>query len=126
MCDGFGQRIAIEGEFQRFTFRQTRRTVAMTFSIMLVQASDRRSWSGNPSRVTVRTFRGPEPACGDGPGRKRSRSTPESITATETPLPSRVTATSMLVSLVPLRQKEAYEQSTIANFCVGLPWRPPR
>ena len=26
----------------------------------------------------------------------------------------------MLVSLVPLRRKEAYEQSTIANFWVGL------
>jgi hypothetical protein len=48
------QRIAIDGECQRFTFWQTRRTVPMTFSIMLVQASDWRSWFGNLSRVTVR------------------------------------------------------------------------
>jgi hypothetical protein len=39
---------------QRFTLRQTRRTVPITFSIMLVQASERRSSFGNPSRVTVR------------------------------------------------------------------------
>jgi hypothetical protein len=36
------QRIAIEAERHRFTFRQTRRTVLMTFSMMLVQASERR------------------------------------------------------------------------------------
>ena len=36
------QRIAIEAERHRFTFRQTRRTVPITFSIMLVQASERR------------------------------------------------------------------------------------
>ena len=48
------QRIAIEAERQRFTLRQTRRTVPITFSIMLVQASERRSSFGNPSRVTVR------------------------------------------------------------------------
>ena len=49
------QRIAIEAERQRFTLRQTRRTVPITFSIMLVQASERRSSFGNPSRVTVRS-----------------------------------------------------------------------
>jgi hypothetical protein len=32
----------------------TRRTVLMAFSMMLVQASERRSSFGNPSRVTVR------------------------------------------------------------------------
>ena len=42
------QRIAIEAERQRFTLRQTRRTVPITFSIMLVQASERRSSFGNP------------------------------------------------------------------------------
>ena len=35
------QRIAIEAERHRFTFRQTRRTVPITFSMMLVQASKR-------------------------------------------------------------------------------------
>ena len=48
------QRIAIEAERHRFTLRQTRRTVPITFSITLVQASERRSSFGNPSRVTVR------------------------------------------------------------------------
>jgi hypothetical protein len=48
------KRIAIEAERQRFTLRQTRRTVPITFSIMLLQASERRSSFGNPSRVTVR------------------------------------------------------------------------
>ena len=33
----------MEAERQRFTFRQTRRTVPITFSIMLVQASERRN-----------------------------------------------------------------------------------
>ena len=48
------QRIAIEAERHRFTFRQTRRTVPITFSMMLVQASERRSSFGSLSRVTVR------------------------------------------------------------------------
>ena len=47
------QRIAIETERHRFTFRQTRRTVPITFSMMLVQASERRSSFGSRSRVTV-------------------------------------------------------------------------
>lgn len=47
------QRKAIDGERQYFTFRQTRRTVPMTFSMILVQASDCRSSGGNPSHVTV-------------------------------------------------------------------------
>jgi hypothetical protein len=34
---------AVPKERQRFTFRQTRRTVPITFSIMLVQASERRN-----------------------------------------------------------------------------------
>jgi hypothetical protein len=47
------QRRAIEGERQYFTFRLTRRTVPMTFSMMFVQVSERRSSGGNPSCVTV-------------------------------------------------------------------------
>jgi len=39
---GGGQRRAIEGERQYLTFRQTLRTVPMTFSMILVQASERR------------------------------------------------------------------------------------
>jgi hypothetical protein len=35
------QRIAIEAERHRFTLRQTRRTVPITFSIILVQASEK-------------------------------------------------------------------------------------
>ena len=61
------QRIAIEAERHRFALRQTRRTVLIAFSIMLVQASERRSSFGNPSRVTVRISSMPsriEPASG--------------------------------------------------------------
>ena len=35
---------------RRFTLRQTRRTVPIMFSMMLVQANERRSSSGKPSR----------------------------------------------------------------------------
>ena len=45
------QRIAIEAERHRFTFRQTRRTVFMRFSMMVIQASEHRSCFGKPSRV---------------------------------------------------------------------------
>jgi hypothetical protein len=38
----------------RFTLRQTRRTVPITFSMELVQASERRSCAGSPRRLTVR------------------------------------------------------------------------
>jgi len=37
------QRKAIEGELQRFTLRVTRRTVPIMFSMMFVQASERRN-----------------------------------------------------------------------------------
>src|SRR5215218_7328465 len=40
------QRSAMEASRQRFTLRQTRRTEPITFSRMLVQASDRRSSLG--------------------------------------------------------------------------------
>ena len=43
------QRIAMDGERQCLTFRQTRRTVPMTFSMMFVQASERRNSRGRPS-----------------------------------------------------------------------------
>ncbi len=45
------QRKAMDAERQRFTLRQTRRTVAIIFSTMLVE---RRSSFGKPNRVTVR------------------------------------------------------------------------
>ena len=48
------QRKAIEVELQRFTLRVTRRTVPIMFSMMLVQASKRRSSAGRPSLLTVR------------------------------------------------------------------------
>jgi hypothetical protein len=41
------QRRAIEGERQYFTFRLTRRTAPMTFSMMFVQASERHSSGGS-------------------------------------------------------------------------------
>ena len=43
------QRKAIEDELQRFTLRVTRRTVPIIFSMMLVQAGERRSAAGRPS-----------------------------------------------------------------------------
>jgi hypothetical protein len=46
------QRGAIEGERQYFTLRQTRHSVPMRFSMMSVQARERRSSAGRPSRVT--------------------------------------------------------------------------
>jgi hypothetical protein len=67
------------------SFRHMRRTVLMTFSMMLVQASERRSSFGNPSRVTVSISSMPfriEPATPDAlaaqfrPCRRGSRSYP--------------------------------------------------
>lgn len=48
------QRSAILVSRQRLTLRQTCRMVPFMFSMMLVQASDRRNSTGNPRRVTVR------------------------------------------------------------------------
>src|SRR5271166_3577613 len=62
------QRSAIEADRHRFTLRQTRRTVLMTFSTMLVQASARRSSFGRPSRVTVRISPRPSRMLADTPG----------------------------------------------------------
>src|SRR6478752_880312 len=47
------QRNAIAAFRHRFTLRQTRRTVAIMFSIELVQAIERRSFAGTPRRLTV-------------------------------------------------------------------------
>jgi hypothetical protein len=47
------ERIAMDGERQCLTLRQTLRAVPITFSMMFVQASERRSSRGRPSRVTV-------------------------------------------------------------------------
>jgi hypothetical protein len=47
------QRNAIAAFRQRFTLRQTRRTVPIMFSIELVQASERLSFIGKPRRLTV-------------------------------------------------------------------------
>jgi len=51
----------MDGERQYFTFRQTRRTVPMTFSMMFVQASERRSSGGTQhtpiSKVSTRSYR---------------------------------------------------------------------
>ena len=47
------QRSAIAAFRQRFTLRQTRRTVPIMFSMELVQASERRSSAGSPRRLTV-------------------------------------------------------------------------
>ena len=67
------QRIAIEAERHRFTFRQTRRTVPITFSMMLVQASERRSSFGSRSRVTVRISSMPSRIEPETPDQSRSR-----------------------------------------------------
>src|SRR2546422_8439932 len=53
---------------QRFTLRHTRRTVPIIFSMMLVQASARRSWLGKPSRVTVSISSSPSRMLADAPG----------------------------------------------------------
>src|SRR5947209_7671392 len=47
------QRNAITAFRHRFTLRQTRRTVPIMFSIELVQASERLSFTGKPRRLTV-------------------------------------------------------------------------
>src|SRR5436190_18474375 len=46
-------RKAIRASRQRLTLRQTCRSTAIRLSIALVQPSERRSWSGSPSRITV-------------------------------------------------------------------------
>ena len=54
------QRSAMLALRQRFTFRETRLSVPIMFSMILVQASDRRSSGGRPRRVTVRMSSIPE------------------------------------------------------------------
>src|SRR6202048_952009 len=46
------QRKAIEDELQRFTLRVTRRTGPIIFSMMLVQASERRNSAGRPVKIS--------------------------------------------------------------------------
>src|SRR6476661_5000033 len=54
------QRKAVEDELQRFTLRVTRCTVPIIFSMMLVQASERRNSAGRPrSLLTVRISSNP-------------------------------------------------------------------
>src|ERR1700737_1110340 len=67
------QRRAIEGERQYFTFRLTRRTVPMTFSMMFVQASERRSSGGSPSFVTVSISSSPSRIEAETPSQSFSR-----------------------------------------------------
>ena len=62
------QRNAIEGELQRFTLRVTRRTVPIIFSMMLVQASERRNSAGRPSLLTVRISSNPSRMLFETPG----------------------------------------------------------
>src|ERR1700730_2530357 len=62
------QRKAIEDELQRFTLRVTRRTVPIIFSMMLVQASERRNSAGRPSLLTVKISSNPAKICFDGSG----------------------------------------------------------
>src|ERR1700758_4110804 len=60
------QRNAIAAFRHRFTLRQTRRTVPIMFSIELVQASERLSFTGKPRRLTVSISSSPfEDASGD-------------------------------------------------------------
>src|SRR6202521_6479069 len=73
------QRKAIEGELQRFTLRVTRRTVPIMFSMMFVQASERRSSAGNPSRLTVRISSNPSRILFETPGASRSKRWAEMI-----------------------------------------------
>ena len=67
------QRKAIEDELQRFTLRVTRRTVPIMFSMMLVQASERRSSAGRPSLLTVSISSNPSRMLFETPGASRSR-----------------------------------------------------
>jgi len=62
------QRSAIEAVRQRFTLRQTWRTVLIMFSMMLVQARARRSCVGKPSRTTVSISSSPSRMLPDTPG----------------------------------------------------------
>src|SRR5512132_3761511 len=59
------QRNAIAAFRHRFTLRQTRRKVPIMFSIELVQASERLSFTGKPRRMTVSISSSPSSAGGD-------------------------------------------------------------
>src|SRR5664279_4591786 len=57
-----------EDELQRFTLRVTRRTVPIIFSMMLVQAIERRNSAGRPSLLTVRISSNPSKMLFQTPG----------------------------------------------------------
>ena len=62
------QRKAVDDELQRFTLRVTRRTVPIIFSMMLVQAIERRNSAGRPSLLTVRISSNPSRMLFETPG----------------------------------------------------------
>src|ERR1700716_2824629 len=66
------QRKAIEDELQRFTLRVTRRKVPIIFSMMWVQASERRNSVGRPSLLTVRISSNPSRMLFETPGAPRA------------------------------------------------------
>src|ERR1700722_8408294 len=61
------------GRLHRFTLRVTRRTVPIIFSMMLVQASERRNSAGRPSLLTVRISSNPSRILFETPGASRSK-----------------------------------------------------
>src|SRR3954471_19376053 len=67
------QRRAIEASRQRFTFRVTWRIVPFMFSMMLVQASERRRSWGRPSRTNHRISSSPSRMVAEMPGQSFSR-----------------------------------------------------
>ena len=94
--------------------RQTRRTVPITFSIMLVQASERRNSAGSPSLVTVSISSRPSRIEAETPCQSRSRrrarlrrSFSSAVTALRAsnlhdPLVLRVDDSAAVLNLVPL------------------------
>src|SRR6266446_4716983 len=69
---GAPQRWSSAAPWQRLTLRQTRRTVPIMFSMMLVQASERRSSAGGPRRMTVRVSSRPSRMLAATPGARCS------------------------------------------------------
>jgi len=78
---------AIAAFRHRFTLRQTRRTVPIMFSIELVQASERLSFTGKPRRLTVSISSSPSRMLAATPGacwssrRARLRNSPSALSA---------------------------------------------
>ena len=82
------QRRAIEASRQRLTLRQTRRTDPSMFSMMLVQARDRRSSLGSPSLTTATTIGGKGVRAKVDGGRTGKRTRRKRTFLQETPIPS--------------------------------------